>query len=150
MGLDESHLEHPLEVFSARIHPDDLPKVMRAIEQCLAGESPYQSRHRIRHGDGRYLRVLDRGRLVERGGDGRPKRMVGSMADITELVEAEEVQRKAEAQLRAALAESERLNVLLAKELGKVRAGLGAFAEEYEKLHRVIEATRAAFALSQE
>ena len=116
LDLDESHLEHSLEVFSARIHPDDLSNVMQAIEQCLAGKSSYQSRHRIRHEDGRYLWVMDRGRLVERGDDGNPKRMVGSMADITDLVEAEEVQKKAEAQLRAALAESERLNGLLSDE----------------------------------
>jgi PAS domain S-box-containing protein len=116
LGLDESSLEHSLDKFAEKIHPEDLPLVMASIQECQEGHLPYASRHRMRHADGRYRWVLDRGRVVQRNAEGKPLRMVGSIADITELVETEEEQKLAEAQLRVAFKESKRLNNLLFEE----------------------------------
>ncbi len=116
LGLNESFLEHSLEKFTEGLHPEDLPQVMAAIRACQAGQAPYVSRHRMLHGNGRYIWVLDRGRVVQRDAQGQPLRMVGSIADITELVAAEEEQKAAEAHLRDALSEAKRLNQLLSEE----------------------------------
>ena len=93
LGLDESFLVHELSVFAERIHPEDRPAVLAAIQTCLAGGAGYESRHRMLHVDGRAIWVLDRGHVVERAQDGQALRMVGGMADITEQKRAEDALR---------------------------------------------------------
>ncbi|WP_374342305.1 diguanylate cyclase domain-containing protein [Azonexus sp.] len=85
LGLEESLLRHPVATFESLVHPDDLPAVREAIEACLAGSAPYASEHRMRHGDGGYVWVSDRGDVVRRDADGRPRRMVGCVKNIDEL-----------------------------------------------------------------
>ncbi len=116
LGLEARFLEHEIPAFSEMIHEEDRPHVMATLQACLEGREPYLCRHRMKHADGRILWVLDRGNVVERDAQGRATRMVGSMADITELKHAEEVQLAAESRLRAALEEAERLNALLMEE----------------------------------
>jgi PAS domain S-box-containing protein len=78
-----------------RAHPDDLPLCQESIEAHFAGkEEFYEATHRMKHVNGSWLWILDRGQLVERTSDGKPLRMVGTHLDITPHVEA---QRKAEA-----------------------------------------------------
>lgn len=84
LGLDESFLTHPLALFIEHIHPDDLPAVQQALASCLAGEGSYASEHRMRHADGRYFWVADRGKVVARDGNGQALRMVGSVRNIDE------------------------------------------------------------------
>jgi len=96
LGLDESYLSHPLATFIERIHPDDRASVSQAIDDSLAGLGPYTSEHRLRHEDGHYVWVADRGRIVEYRADGSPARMVGAVKDISERKHHEaEIQRLA-------------------------------------------------------
>lgn len=83
-GLDDQHLQHPLEFFAALLHEDDKESVMTRLQACLDGQAPYRSEHRMRLKDGRVVWVLDRGNVVERDDAGRPLRMVGSFTDISE------------------------------------------------------------------
>ncbi|MEI6877188.1 MAG: PAS domain-containing protein, partial [Spirochaetota bacterium] len=89
LGMDETFLEHPISVFSSSIHEEDRQRVMDAIEACMEGKEPYESSHRMVRRDGSIVWVLDRGKIVSRDEEGRPSRMVGSMADITERKRAE-------------------------------------------------------------
>lgn len=82
LGLDESYLSHPVEIFSQRIHPEDWPLVEAALNACLAGGDPYRSEHRMRTTAGDYIWILDRGQVVERSTDGVAVRMVGSITNI--------------------------------------------------------------------
>jgi len=82
LGLDQSFLAHPLQSFVERIHPDDLSKVQLALDACLSGAAAYVSEHRLRAADGSFVWVLDRGNVVERGANGQPLRMVGSVQNI--------------------------------------------------------------------
>ena len=67
------------------IHPDDRERVRAGLARALAGgASSWSDRYRFRRGDGRYADILDRGFIVRDAG-GAPSRMVGSMADLTEL-----------------------------------------------------------------
>jgi PAS domain S-box-containing protein len=84
LGLDDSHLEHPLDVFTALLHEGDREAVATRIQDCLAGKGAYRSEHRMRHADGRVIWVQDRGDVAERDSAGRPSRMLGSMTDISE------------------------------------------------------------------
>jgi two-component system cell cycle sensor histidine kinase/response regulator CckA len=67
------------------IHPDDLPAVGHAWGEHLAGRAArYESEHRRRAADGSWRWVLDRGAVVETFPDGRPRRVAGTVVDITE------------------------------------------------------------------
>jgi PAS domain S-box-containing protein len=67
-------------------HPEDFPVTMAAIEKHLRGETPfYEAEARLRHKDGGWVWVLDRGEVVEWDRAGRPLRMIGLMFDISRL-----------------------------------------------------------------
>ena len=72
-----------LEDWLALVHPDDLPALQDRVRAVLEkGATLYESEHRMRCPDGRYKWVHDRGMVVARDGQGRPLRMVGTLADI--------------------------------------------------------------------
>jgi len=74
-----------------RVHPDDLPAVEHAVEDHLAGRTRlFQAEYRMRRHDGAWAWILDKGKVVEYGADGRPLRLIGTHTDITERREAED------------------------------------------------------------
>ncbi|MDO8605653.1 MAG: CheR family methyltransferase [Phaeospirillum sp.] len=74
-----------------RIHPDDRARTTQAVERYLNGETPrYESCHRLRGKDGRYIQVLCHGEIIERTADGAPLRMIGITTDITGQKQADE------------------------------------------------------------
>ncbi|MBX3638284.1 MAG: PAS domain S-box protein, partial [Rubrivivax sp.] len=90
--------------WKAMLHPDDREAAVALQEDHVAGRTPvYESRHRLRHRDGHWVWVLDRGRVVERRPDGRARRMVGTHMDISEQVRAEQALRASEQRLATTL-----------------------------------------------
>jgi PAS domain S-box-containing protein len=72
-----------------RAHPDDIPKCQKAIEEHFCQKTEYyETTHRMRHKDGTWRWILDRGQVVERTSDDKPLRMVGTHLDISEQIEA--------------------------------------------------------------
>jgi PAS domain S-box-containing protein len=77
-------------------HPDDLLRAEDALQRHFAGETEvYECEYRMRHADGSWIWVHDRGRIVERDHDDKPMRLSGTHLDITarkrtELALAEE------------------------------------------------------------
>ena len=64
-------------------HPDDADGLWGALDEHLQGATPhYAGQYRTRLGNGNWRWILVRGRVVERGPDGRPLRIVGTVADI--------------------------------------------------------------------
>jgi PAS domain S-box-containing protein len=82
-GLNDGFLHHPLDDFSALLHPDDRAQVFEKLDRCLRGQVPYVSEHRMLLKDGSVEWVLDRGDVVERDATGKATRMVGSFVDIS-------------------------------------------------------------------
>ena len=79
-----------------RLHPDDLPLLRRALVEHLKGRTDgYCVEYRVRHADGRWRWVEDRGRAVERNAQGQVLRMLGTRRDITERKLVDEQQRLA-------------------------------------------------------
>ena len=71
-------------------HPDDLIKSWQKLEEHFRGEAEnFIHEVRLRHKDGRWVWVLERGKVVERAPDGQPLRVVGTMADIDGQKQAE-------------------------------------------------------------
>ncbi|MDX6585912.1 MAG: hypothetical protein QOI31_385 [Solirubrobacterales bacterium] len=90
LGYSDDELPSTHEAWMERIHPDDVDTVTALVEAHLTGATEhFQVEHRMRHKDGDYLWILNRGVAV-RDRDGNPMRMAGSMSDITDRKAAEE------------------------------------------------------------
>jgi diguanylate cyclase (GGDEF)-like protein/PAS domain S-box-containing protein len=73
------------------IHPRDLPKVQQALAQVLTeGEESFEASYRVRNNQGKWVWLLDRGKVVERDTQQNPVRITGTLKDITKLKKAEE------------------------------------------------------------
>ena len=82
-------------------HPDDLKRSGELLEKHFRGELDYyECEARMRHKDGRWVWVLDRGRVHSWTDDGKPMWMSGTHQDITGRKHMEEVLRASEEKLR--------------------------------------------------
>jgi PAS domain S-box-containing protein len=89
------------------VHPDDLPKVRMLLTDYLDGKtSEYETEHRVLTKDGRWIWILDRGKVFARDTQGHPTRMVGTELDISARKHAEESLRLAEARASGILSVS--------------------------------------------
>jgi PAS domain S-box-containing protein len=79
------------------IHPDDRADFDAQNDAHLEGRLPFfQHEHRMLAKNGAWVWVLDRAKVVSRGADGRPLRMVGTHTDITARKQLETRLRQAE------------------------------------------------------
>ncbi len=94
----EPFTSHSWEQF---VHPDDLKLANKLLEQHLAGLSDYyQCDLRMRHKDGHWVWIADRGRITQRTANGEPLIISGTHMDITERREADQRIRESEEQFR--------------------------------------------------
>ena len=76
--------------WTALVHPQDLPLRQACMGQHFDGEAEaFESEYRMRHSDGGWRWVRDRGRVASHSADGRPLMVLGTHEDITRLKEAE-------------------------------------------------------------
>lgn len=86
VGHDLQMLGHlNISTWRDRIHPDDWPVVAAAVKRHFSGESRYfECEHRMRHSDGRWIWVLDRGKVSTWTPEGKPDLMSGTYMDISD------------------------------------------------------------------
>lgn len=93
-GIEPYEVKGVLSHLKPRLHPEDLPSLRRALVEHMKGLTDgYRIEYRVRHADGHWVWVEDRGRVVERGDDGRALRMLGTRRDISHWKNREEEQR---------------------------------------------------------
>jgi len=115
LGLEPAQVSALPEEWSARVHSDDLPAANAALQQHLEGRTPfYQAEFRMRHREGHWMWMLDRGKVVARDDRGQPVRMVGTQTDVT---------------ARRSLEEKLRHNEQLSLQLNRL-AQIGAWEED--------------------
>lgn len=91
LGYADSELDGDTDRWLTMIHPDDRETVAEADRAHLEGKTPFfEAEFRMRHKDGHWMWILDRGKAIERDENGRLIRAIGSLTDITRRKEAEE------------------------------------------------------------
>jgi diguanylate cyclase (GGDEF)-like protein/PAS domain S-box-containing protein len=74
----------------AMMHPEDRVPYTEGLVRALKGESElFDTEFRIRSSDGQWKWLHARGRVTDRGGDGRARHVSGTVADIDERKRAE-------------------------------------------------------------
>ena len=83
-------------------HPDDLKASEALLQKHFAGAlDHYDLECRMRHKNGSWVWVHDRGKVIEWAPDGQPRVMTGTHSDITERKQAEEALQQKTAFLEA-------------------------------------------------
>jgi PAS domain S-box-containing protein len=90
LGYSPEDVPPHVSFWERLVHPEDLPRVREALHNHFEGRTPfYECENRLRMKTGEWRYNLDRGRVVEWDAEGKPLRMVGTDADITERKRAE-------------------------------------------------------------
>lgn len=98
LGHTPDDIAPSIDSWMSRIHPDDLDRCRREIDNHLLGETEvYQSVCRMRHRDGHWVYLQGRGKVMARNFEGDPIRFTGTH----ELVTAREKARQQQQQLYA-------------------------------------------------
>jgi PAS domain S-box-containing protein len=104
LGYDPAEFRETNEAWRERLHPDDRAEVYRVYEDYVAGRrNDYRVEFRQRTKTGGWKWISSVGRMVQHSADGRPLRMTGIHADITERKQAEERLAEAHAMLNLIL-----------------------------------------------
>lgn len=98
-----------INIWVKNCHQADLGRSNQLLNEHFKGETErYECEARMKHRNGHWVWVLDRGKVVEWTDDGKPLRMTGTHLDITERKRAEEALQET----------ARRLN--LAKQVGRI------------------------------
>jgi PAS domain S-box-containing protein len=90
-----------IETWKRLVHPDDRAKSDALIREHFAGQTTtYECEARMKHRDGHWIWVLDRGKVTERDEAGNPVRMTGTHLDITERKRTEDELKASEERFR--------------------------------------------------
>jgi PAS domain S-box-containing protein len=82
------------DAWASRVHPEDLPVCKARLWDYMNDGVPYHDvQFRMRHRDGHWRWMRASGKVVSWDDRGEPIRMVGTHADVTDLVLSEERQR---------------------------------------------------------
>ncbi len=79
-----------INTWQTMTHPDDLLRSDEQLARHFSGELPfYACDCRIKHKDGHWVWIQDRGQLFTRNSEGQPLMMFGTHADLTERKQVE-------------------------------------------------------------
>lgn len=90
LGYDLAEIDPHVSVWEKLLHPDDMPEVMRVLQEHLDGHTQsYATEHRLKTKSGAWKWVLDVGQVLQRDALGRPVRAAGVHQDIDARKQAE-------------------------------------------------------------
>ncbi len=95
---------YSFETWVQLTHPDDLEIAMERLNRCVSGETPdYDCALRMKHKQGHWVWILDRGKVMTRDADGKPLLMFGTHTDISRHKKMEDELRETSQSLQAIL-----------------------------------------------
>lgn len=90
LGYQPGELPGTLTTWAERVHPEDYSRVSADVDTfLLSSKGKLQTEYRMRHRDGTWRWISDRGKVVARDPEGRALRAVGAHSDITARRQAE-------------------------------------------------------------
>lgn len=102
LGYGPDELPDVASLWLDLMHPDDRPAALKANEDHINGLNPiFEAEFRMRHKDGHWIWVLDRGKVIEFDAEGRSIRAIGTHTDITASKMADTAIRASEARFRS-------------------------------------------------
>ncbi|MBN2738595.1 MAG: PAS domain S-box protein [Spirochaetales bacterium] len=76
-------------------HPEDLKEANKVLQSCFDGLSDfYVCEYRMKHKNGKWIWIIDRGKVMTKTKDDKPEWMFGTHLDITESKLADEKMKK--------------------------------------------------------
>jgi PAS domain S-box-containing protein len=97
VGLHAGALHRQYVEFVRHIHEDDRPRLLAAWRECLEGRASTLSfEGRLLRPDARMIWVHVEGFVARRHDDGRPARIIGTLADVSERVREQQLIRAGE------------------------------------------------------
>ncbi|WP_192384640.1 PAS domain-containing protein, partial [Mesorhizobium silamurunense] len=107
LGYAEGELANTSDLWLKLTHPDDRERALASGDRHIAGHTEsIETELRLKHKDGHWVWVLDRGGIVERDAEGKPLRLMGVQTDINRQKEAEAALEQINVRFRLALAAS--------------------------------------------
>ncbi|MEI6785103.1 MAG: PAS domain-containing protein, partial [Verrucomicrobiota bacterium] len=98
LGYTDADFGAASDEWSKRIHPDDAPGVFAGLQPYMEGKpGTADVEFRMLCKDGTWRWMQGRGLVVSRDTDGKPLRMIGTNADITERKQAKDMLTQSEA-----------------------------------------------------
>ncbi|MGE0814688.1 MAG: PAS domain S-box protein [Vicinamibacterales bacterium] len=102
LGYTGADLPERFDEIWALMHPEDAPAARAALDEHLAGRRPsIDVEVRVKTASGEYRWFRDHGQVVERAADGTPRRILGTISDITDRRRAVAALHESEARFRA-------------------------------------------------
>ncbi|MFA6671894.1 MAG: sensor histidine kinase [Methanoculleus sp.] len=109
--------------------PEDRPRIRQAIDEAIAHNGEYMAEFRIRRqSEGSIRWIASRG-LVCRDPEGRPHRLIGVAADVTEQKRAEEERARLHHELESAHREANLYLDILTHDIGNIENVSNLYAE---------------------
>ncbi|TGQ64195.1 EAL domain-containing protein [Mesorhizobium sp. M00.F.Ca.ET.186.01.1.1] len=107
LGYSEDELANTSDLWFRLTHPDDRQQALASGDRHIAGLSDaIETELRLKHKQGHWVWVLDRGGIVERDANGHPIRLMGVQTDISKQKAAEAEREQVSVRFRLALAAS--------------------------------------------
>lgn len=109
LGYSDEEIGRDTASWTSRVHPEDLDRVLREVEDAKREGRCYDLEYRFRRCDGTYAWMHDRG-VLSLDAEENLERIVGMFRDISERKNAEEALQESERQLRQLLEDRERIS----------------------------------------
>ena len=130
-GYKLDDLKPDLSTWEKLVHPDDLKMVYGILNEHLEGKAEsYMAEFRMKHKSGKWLWIIDKGKVVTRDEKGNPVRACGTHMDITERKQAEEELKVSRERLKTA---SSILRHDLTNDLAVIKSAVRIFKRDHKQ-----------------